>query len=101
MSWRLLQSRDQCPGPTSPTQVQSVLHISSSLSFSPTIFPAGQQLDTAERGEELEMWAIAVSPPAMFEEEERKVEVAHTASQDTCQHCNGVAQCQCWKCRVS
>jgi hypothetical protein len=37
----------------------------------------------------------------MFVERETKVEVAHTASQDTCHTCHGATQCQCWKCRGS
>lgn len=62
--------------------------------------PAGQWLDSQQLGKEPEQWSIQVSRPAMFVEGERKVEVPHTASQDTCHDCHGATQCLCWKCQV-
>ena len=39
-------------------------------------------------------------PNGLFEDEERKVEIPHTASVVVCHDCSGVGKTQCWKCKV-
>ena len=57
-------------------------------------------MDSSGTGEELGPWTIRAQPQNLFVDEEKKVEIPHTASVVVCHDCQGAGKIQCWKCKV-
>lgn len=66
-----------------------------------TVSLTGQRIDGPEGRSEPEMWSLHARPDHLFVDNEKQLEVPHTASVTVCHECGGMGRKQCWKCKGS